>query len=335
MPRLLVGHDRVNFQSLRQSFRNIAEDPKGSAIIIAFMMLFFAICVGLQVIAMSSNFITGGSAAVMKKGSCANSYQRDTDVSDAARRIVRRGVSTLLSDLTLNYADSCYSAQTPVSQCRDVLVPTLPYKVVNGSNCPFPSNEMCMLGEDLSGVTFDTGFLSSNFLGINALSSLEFWRRTICAPVINNGTYIKFQNISDDEVEISYHYDDRGARSISETKFRDRNHYKSQNYDVQYETRSCYFTITYPWPVYVTLWAHGKVSFNRALSLKGAQQPCFLLIARPLCTRLTATILFSQRLHQYTYLAKPHSSKNGLIQVSRGRSWVAVTKNIFGTQVTG
>ena len=92
----------------------------------------------------------------------------------------------------------------------------------------------------------DTGFLEASVLRINTGSSFEFRRRTTCAPVEDNGAYVKTINISRDEVEIEYRYAREtfaGGRLFSEVKRKiPPPDLTARSYDIQYVlNRECGF----------------------------------------------------------------------------------------------
>ena len=211
MARLTV--DNVSLHGVRRIIDNFAEDPKAFALISACMLLFFAICLGLQVVAISSTFIIGDSAALVKEGRCAYSISRKDDYWNAGyeRPNSRHGVYGDLTEEALKYAESCYSGRLSVAECRGVLTQTLPYNITSNSTCPFPAKDMCSLGEN-SGYSLDTGFLDSKILGFNTRINFQLRRRTTCAPIVQNSTFLTISNISMDEVKIRYLYDYRGPR---------------------------------------------------------------------------------------------------------------------------
>ena len=217
MPRLTVGLDGGRLNSLLQLIENMKEDPRASASIFAFMLLLFAIYVGIQAMAISSSFIIGDSAAVISEGRCAYSvayWDDDWDMKDSS---VRSGFWGDLSELAIKFEQTCYSGRPSVTPCRGVLTPNLPYNSQNGTRCPFPEPTMCKLGES-SAFTLDTGYLNPKMLGINARTNFEFRRRTICAPVNNNDTFLSVAYPSDNQIRFWYLYDDGGLYVLDQIR---------------------------------------------------------------------------------------------------------------------
>ena len=81
---------------------------------------------------------------------------------------------------------------------------TLRYNV-SPSSCPFDDNEICRFGA-LPGkaVTFDTGYLDSSLLGINANPTYTFRRTTTCAPLSDQPPYV--QHFYNSPVDRGYLY---------------------------------------------------------------------------------------------------------------------------------
>ena len=241
MPRLTVGSDGGRLNSLLQLIENVKEEPRAFASILAFMLLLFAIYIGIQAMAISSSFIIGDSAAVISEGRCAYSVAYWDDDWDLNPSSVRSGFWGDLSELAIEFEQTCYSGRPLVIPCRGVLTPNLPYLSQNGTRCPFPEPTMCKLGE-WSAFTLDTGYLNPKMLGINARTNFEFRRLTVCAPINNNDTFLRVSYPSDKQISFGYLYDDRGSRitdrylSKIETKWVPKwDYYGLQNFGVWYE----------------------------------------------------------------------------------------------------
>ena len=272
MPRLTVGLGGTRQNRLLQLIQNLKEDPRGFASILALMLLLFAIYIGLQVMAISSSFIIGDSAAVINEGRCAYSVAYWDDDWALNPSSVRSGFWGDLSELALKFEQTCYSGRPSMIPCRGVLAPNLPYVSHSGTRCPFPEPTMCKLG-DSSAFTLDTGFLNSKILGINARTNFEFRRLTICAPVNNNDTFVSVSNPSDKQIQFEYLYDDRGPpitdryTSIKEIKWVPKwDYYGLQNFHVLYEFLSFIELQTYA--------AQGQVKLQRVNSHTSSRVDC-------------------------------------------------------------
>ncbi|RYN56306.1 hypothetical protein AA0118_g8267 [Alternaria tenuissima] len=106
------------------------------------------------------------------------------------------------------YAQECYDwgndKKGKAMTCDFFYNSTLRYNV-SPSSCPFDDNEICRFGA-LPGkaVTFDTGYLDSSLLGINANPTYTFRRTTTCAPLSDQPPYV--QHFYNSPVDRGYLY---------------------------------------------------------------------------------------------------------------------------------
>jgi hypothetical protein len=80
-----------------------------------------------------------------------------------------------------SYYRSCYEADPTIQQCNIYANNDPLSNVTNNDDCPFQGN-VCLLGPQ-SAVTFDTGYLDVNTLGINSRNRPFYRRKTTCAPL--------------------------------------------------------------------------------------------------------------------------------------------------------
>ncbi|CAN9365240.1 unnamed protein product [Alternaria sp. RS040] len=106
------------------------------------------------------------------------------------------------------YAQECYDwgndKKGKAMTCDFFYNSTLRYNV-SPSSCPFYDNEICHAGALPGGaVTFDTGYLDSSLLGINANPTYNFRRTTTCAPLSDQPPYV--QHFYNSPVDRGYLY---------------------------------------------------------------------------------------------------------------------------------
>ena len=241
MPRQTIGFDGARLSRLRQVTKNLIEDPKAFISILTGMILLFAICIGLQVMAICSNHIIRGTAATLRNGQCAYSLVRWESGWDWLHEATPSDFYTGLTNSAIAYSKACHSANSTATQCQDLLTPTIPYDTTSDDDCPFPAQDLCKLGRK-SALTFDTGFLDAKIIGINTASHFEFRRRSTCAPVMDNDTYVHIQDVGPNKVRIEYLYgrnvpgSSRSRPLIHETSFRNLwTEPRGGTYDVLYE----------------------------------------------------------------------------------------------------
>ena len=224
MPRLTIGDDALHPHSLRRTFENIAMEPGASGYILLFMFLLFAIYIGIQVIAVSSSFIIGGSAATIKSGACAyyvtGNWTNDWEIISFSAH--HRHQSSL-TELALTYAEACYQSTESTTPCPMAATRSIIHNTSTSSSCPFPNESMCKFGNK-SVFAMDSGFVQASRLGINSARRFEFRRRTTCSPVLDNETFVDSHNVSENVVEIRYLYQDNPEHRDSLYTFRERRH---------------------------------------------------------------------------------------------------------------
>lgn len=81
-----------------------------------------------------------------------------------------------------DYSEKCYHAHSGADGCTTFYNQSISYTEQAGVNCPFSGNG-CMKGIQAP-ITFDTGFVDSKYLGINAAKRHLFRRRTTCTPLV-------------------------------------------------------------------------------------------------------------------------------------------------------
>ncbi|KAL8779819.1 MAG: hypothetical protein Q9194_001244 [Teloschistes cf. exilis] len=90
------------------------------------------------------------------------------------------------------YARTCYDSgesSAPFS-CNMFYNQSIGYKTLTDQRCPFASSDMCSQGL-YSAVTFDTSLVDASVIGINALSTHKFRRKTTCSPLNMSEPYVQ------------------------------------------------------------------------------------------------------------------------------------------------
>lgn len=80
-------------------------------------------------------------------------------------------------------------------------------------NCPFPA-DVCV-GDEPSGIKFDTGFFSARQLGLNVASPHSLRRETVCAPVRTDNKYVRIHQRADGLRVAEYYYGNEGLEGDS------------------------------------------------------------------------------------------------------------------------
>ena len=119
-----------------------------------------------------------------------------------------------------DYAKYCYSSERSKGfrDCGFFYQPKIDYTTRSQDVCPFASPDICHDGL-YSAVSFDTGLVSLNTIGINSEVDYKFRRRTICAPLSMDTSYVRNGSHDNDNPTFYYYFgnitDDMGCASRS------------------------------------------------------------------------------------------------------------------------
>ena len=105
------------------------------------------------------------------------------------------------------YAQNCYNGEdsTDTLSCRLYYTQSIPFETKTQQACPFPSAELCARGP-YSAISFDTGLIDSNVIGINSPITHKFRRQTTCSPLNISESYISRHPQDSDDTMLYYNY---------------------------------------------------------------------------------------------------------------------------------
>lgn len=110
-----------------------------------------------------------------------------------------------------SYAQDCYDhgvdKHGKAMRCDFFYNSTISYRVLD-DKCPFYNTAVCTEGyQSGAAVTFDTGVVDSDVLGINYESTYKFRRKTTCAPLTSTTPFVRhFTNKVRNEAGYKYYY---------------------------------------------------------------------------------------------------------------------------------
>ena len=143
-------------------------------------------------------------AAILASSHC-GIWQLDEDVDDeAASRADLRDLNK--ESRAGEYARNCYSSEdsNDFKKCDFFYQPKIDFKTKTQDICPFASKEICGGGR-YSAISFDTGLVSLNSLGINSDIDYKFRRKTSCAPLSLDYPFVQSASSNDTE-NFTFHY---------------------------------------------------------------------------------------------------------------------------------
>jgi hypothetical protein len=98
------------------------------------------------------------------------------------------------TESTAAYVRQCYGDNSENSNCAFMLSRRITWNATHNDRCPF-SQGQC-IGGDNGALTMDTGNVSFTSLGVNAITTLTFRRRTTCSPIVMHPYSVENSSVS-------------------------------------------------------------------------------------------------------------------------------------------
>jgi hypothetical protein len=131
------------------------------------------------------------------------------------------------------YAKNCYptaSASIRPLHCNFFYNQSIPFVTTYTYRCPFPKQDICVRGAQA--VTFDTGLVNANSIGINDKYGYRFRRTTTCVPLSTEAPYVRNET-ADGIPAFSYRYGERIGREDTFHSTGDPFNWLAPTYDVR------------------------------------------------------------------------------------------------------
>lgn len=227
MPNIALRADAFRPHILSRIGTNNIDEPKASTYTLFSMLSLFAEHVNLLTISISSNFILGSYAAIIKQAACGCYTTKDSYGGFGPDVILgfsaHHSHQSSLTESALSNAASWYKEAGSSTFWDTALRRNILYQILVNNSCPFPESGMCKYGNN-SVYSLDTGFIDARVLGINSAKNFEFRRRTTCSPVLDNDHFVQLETVSDNILEIRYSYGMDFYKESSSDVFRERRH---------------------------------------------------------------------------------------------------------------
>jgi hypothetical protein len=181
---------------------NFKEDKWGFILVSALTLALFAVFIGEQVLAIATAGIVNGSTGLSASPDCGLWTIDMSGMSDFEKVFYQLNWFSDAESRAVTYAETCYPDNSTIDACNTFYESKIAYEVKHDSPCPF-YGDVCLDGEN-SAYTLDTGYLDSRILGINGAPRYQFRRRTACAPLVVNASYIRLG--VDDPSRVDYLY---------------------------------------------------------------------------------------------------------------------------------
>lgn len=162
------------------------------------LVLLFGVFVAWTVVGLLSANIASDETGLSSSQDC-GVWQFDDTAGDEAAYLAHLDNHQKEARASL-YSRNCYNSPDPSDtlSCRIFYNQSIGYETRTQQKCPFPSPELCA-GGLYSAITFDTGYVDADVIGINYPVTHKFRRRTSCSPLSMEEPYIATN-------DSSYHY---------------------------------------------------------------------------------------------------------------------------------
>lgn len=200
--RLEVG---VNDRGIRWLGRQLVTNAREDSLRFSLALL-FAFCLVLlfvleQTLAILSVNIISGSAVLSIHPHCGywtmnvSAYQTNGRVG-WDYNFLERKMARSKEARALRHAEKCYGDSDGTENCNIFGAPVVDYNMTRNAPCPF-SGDVCANGPS-GALAMDTGYRDLSTIGWNSAGPVLFRRKTVCAPVVTNSTYLRlgFRNES-------------------------------------------------------------------------------------------------------------------------------------------
>ncbi|KAK0721957.1 hypothetical protein B0T26DRAFT_196599 [Lasiosphaeria miniovina] len=143
------------------------------------------------------------------------------------------------------YAKHCYNSTTPTTllpmRCGFFYNTEIKFNTTYHHQCPFPKDDICAHGSPV--VTFDTGLVDANSIGINDPYDYKFRRSATCTPLSTEGQYVR-NDTANGIAAFTYYYGETGDRGYTFRSIGDPFNWLVPSYDVSIQSTSWYANIS-------------------------------------------------------------------------------------------
>jgi hypothetical protein len=196
--RLSGGTAREPYSKiLKRSWRNILNNIKYVIPLSLWLLFAASIFMGLAIGGTAVSYLQSDSLALTTSPTCGFWV-----IPENTRRMVYAWSQA--EEQAANYYRDCYEAAPSIQQCNIFAHNEQLSNTTDNDDCPFLGN-VCLLGPN-SAVTFDTGYVDSNTLGINSVRRPYYRRKTTCAPLVTEGYVDVWDHYSGFLIQAQFYY---------------------------------------------------------------------------------------------------------------------------------
>ncbi|KAK5056788.1 hypothetical protein LTR84_012320 [Exophiala bonariae] len=184
---------------------SLGSHRKEAALFLGTAVLCLSYFVSVTIGGVFSAYIVLDSHGLCKSTNCGHWFPADVwsgDPTDGNVAVAQVAIHNAKEEGAASHVARCYRGAGSVDGCDNLLSKSIAYNV-SMSKCPLPGN-VCA-HEDLA-LSLDTGWQDARVLGISSPQKLIFRRRTTCAPLVTNETYVKPFGGPNGRLTIRYYY---------------------------------------------------------------------------------------------------------------------------------
>jgi hypothetical protein len=184
---------------------SLAANRKEAALLLVLAVLCISLFLLVTVGGVFSAYVVLDGNALCKSSNCGRWFPPNVAQDEATFRNVTIAQVAIHNDKeegAASHVARCYRGSRSVDGCDNLLSKSIRYNV-SMTKCPL-DGDVC-LREDLA-LTFDTEWQDARVLGISSPEKYLFRRRTTCAPLVTNTTYVKFVEGPNGKITARYYY---------------------------------------------------------------------------------------------------------------------------------
>lgn len=184
---------------------SLAVNRKEAALLFGLAILCISLFLVVTVGGIFSAYVVLDGIALCKSSNCGLWYPPNVVEDAPTFRNVTVAQVAIFNDKeegAASHVARCYRGSRSVDGCDNLLSKSIRYNV-SMAKCPL-DGDVC-LREDLA-LTLDTGWQDARVLGISSPEKYLFRRRTTCAPLVTNTTYVQFVEAPNGKITARYYY---------------------------------------------------------------------------------------------------------------------------------
>lgn len=184
---------------------SLATNRKEAALLFVLAVLCLSLFLIVTVGGVFSAYVVLDGNALCKSTNCGRWFPANVAQDAPTFRNVTVAQVAIYNDKeegAASHVARCYRGSRSVDGCDNLLSKSIHY---NTSMTKCPLNGGVCLRDDLA-LTLDTGWQDARVLGISSPEKYLFRRRTTCAPLVTNTTYVRFVEASNGRVTARYYY---------------------------------------------------------------------------------------------------------------------------------